>query len=42
MHYNIWQMSLVPALLSKNSRFIKNTTTENGYQAGFLSVIASK
>ena len=41
MHYNIWQMLLVPALLSKNSRFIKNTT-KNGYQAGFLSVIASK
>ena len=42
MHHNIWQMLLVPALLSKNSRFIKNTTTKNGYQAGFLSVIASK
>ena len=42
MHYNIGQMLLVPALLSKNSRFIKNTTTKNGYQAGFLSVIASK
>ena len=42
MHHNIGQMLLVPALLSKNSRFIKNTTTKNGYQAGFLSVIASK
>ena len=28
-------MLLVPALLSKNPRFIKNTTTENGYQAVF-------
>ena len=42
MHYNIGQMLLVPALLSKNSRFIKNTTTKNGHQAGFLSAIASK
>ena len=28
MHYNIWQMLLVPALLSKYSRFIKNATTK--------------
>ena len=28
-------MLLVPALLSKNPRFIKSTTTKNGYQAVF-------